>query len=69
MFKDQDTLQVFLLLLAFLCVPVLLCGKPCVMMQRAKKRTHSPLSHQLVSEESGSDHGDHHDRHDEDHGM
>ena len=73
MFKDQDTLQVFLLLLAFACVPILLCGKPCVLRQRSKKRDHGPLSRQLVHDESGSDHGDHSHSsgggHDEDHGK
>ena len=65
MFGGQATLQVFLLLLAFACVPVLLCAKPCIINSQAKKRAaghveHAALAEAEAHEEEGGGHGGHH---------
>ncbi|TFJ82106.1 hypothetical protein NSK_006771 [Nannochloropsis salina CCMP1776] len=78
MFGGQSQLQVFLLLLAFATVPVLLCGKPCVIINQMKRKQaglagghQGAVTHQALGEEGEEEgahgHGHGHGGH-EDHG-
>jgi V-type H+-transporting ATPase subunit a len=51
---------VFLLLLAFACVPVLLCAKPCILNSQAKKRAAGHEHSALAEEHSHDEEGGHH---------
>lgn len=35
--SSQDTIQVIILLIAFLCIPLMLFPKPCIEINRLKK--------------------------------
>lgn len=72
MFSGQGKLQVFLLLLAFACVPVLLCAKPCIVSSQAKKRAageHSALAEEHAPDEEGGHHHGGGGGHEEEHGF
>lgn len=42
--SSQDTIQIFILLVAFICIPLMLFPKPCIEINRMKKvRKDHPL--------------------------
>ena len=46
----QDTIQVIILLIAFICIPLMLIPKPCIEIRRNKKvrKDHPLLEDELV---------------------